>query len=79
MESQQVHMGAVICRDLSCVVSNYRANMTLDDYLKQQKVRAGLGVLLGGLPGGLPGGAAWGAQRRLATQRGFAEAPAGGD
>ena len=39
MESSQCHLGGVIVRDLSCVVSNYRANMTLDEYLKQQKVR----------------------------------------
>lgn len=38
MESTRAHLGGVICRDLSCVVSNYRANMTLDEYLKQQKV-----------------------------------------
>ncbi|GAB4817809.1 hypothetical protein N2152v2_004855 [Parachlorella kessleri] len=38
MESSQCHLGGVIVRDLSCVVSNYRANMTLDEYLKQQKV-----------------------------------------
>ena len=40
MESAQVHMGGVIVRDLSIKVSNYRANLTLDEYLKQQKVRA---------------------------------------
>ncbi len=38
MESEQVHMGGVIVRDLSIAVSNYRANMSLDEYLKQQKV-----------------------------------------
>lgn len=38
MESEQVHMGGVIVRDLSITVSNYRANMSLDEYLKQQKV-----------------------------------------
>lgn len=41
MESTQVHMGGVIVRDLSITVSNYRSNMTLDEYLKQQKVGAG--------------------------------------
>ncbi len=41
MESSQCHLGGVIVRDLSCVVSNYRANMTLDEYLKQQKVSLG--------------------------------------
>lgn len=38
MESEKVHLGGVIVRDLSCKVSNYRANLTLDEYLKQQKV-----------------------------------------
>lgn len=38
MESEKVHLGGVIIRDLSCKVSNYRANLTLDEYLKQQKV-----------------------------------------
>lgn len=38
MESSQVHMGAVVVRDLSCVVSNYRSNKSLDEYLKEQKV-----------------------------------------
>lgn len=33
-----MHLGGVIVRDLSCKVSNYRANLTLDEYLKQQKV-----------------------------------------
>jgi hypothetical protein len=41
MESSQVHMGGVIVRDVSLTVSNYRANMTLDEYLKQQKVGLG--------------------------------------
>lgn len=57
MESEQVHMGAVIVRDLSISVSNYRANMTLDEYLKQQKVGGsawgwfGWAGLLGSTPG----------------------------
>lgn len=34
-------MGGVIVRDLSIAVSNYRSNMTLDAYLKQQKARCG--------------------------------------
>lgn len=38
MESSKVHLGGVIVRDLSIKVSNYRSNMTLDAYLKQQKV-----------------------------------------
>ena len=33
-------MGGVIVRDLSITVSNYRANLSLDEYLKQQKVGA---------------------------------------
>ena len=45
MESSKVHLGGVIVRDLSLKVSNYRSNMTLDAYLKQQKV----GRLLAGL------------------------------
>eukprot|EP00887_Chlorella_sp_A99_P005426 scaffold1.g5426.t1 len=44
MESSKCHLGAVIVRDLSCVVSNYRANTTLDEYLKQQKVLGIAGV-----------------------------------
>lgn len=48
MESSQVHMGAVIVRDLSIKVSNYRSNMTLDEYLKQQKVGGLVGVMVGG-------------------------------
>ncbi|KAK9806878.1 hypothetical protein WJX72_005945 [[Myrmecia] bisecta] len=38
MESQDVHLGGVIVRDLSCVVSNYRSTMTLDAYLKKENV-----------------------------------------
>ncbi|KAG7671849.1 hypothetical protein Ndes2526B_g07236 [Nannochloris sp. 'desiccata'] len=38
MESTQCHLGGVIVRDLSLKVSNYRSAMTLDAYLKQQKV-----------------------------------------
>lgn len=44
MESTQCHLGAVIVRDLSIAVSNYRASMTLDEYLKQQKVLGIAGV-----------------------------------
>ncbi|PSC68830.1 carbamoyl-phosphate synthase S chain [Micractinium conductrix] len=44
MESSKVHLGGVIARDLSCVVSNYRANMSLDEYLKEQKVMGIAGV-----------------------------------
>lgn len=39
MESTKCHLGGVIVRDLSIKVSNYRAHMTLDEYLKEQKVR----------------------------------------
>ena len=39
MESTQCHLGGVIVRDLSLKVSNYRSTMTLDAYLKKQKVR----------------------------------------
>lgn len=38
MESTQCHLGGVIVRDLSLKVSNYRSAMTLDAYLKEQKV-----------------------------------------
>ena len=38
MESERCHLGAVIARDLSATVSNYRANKTLDEYLKEQGV-----------------------------------------
>ena len=38
MESSQCHLGGAIIRDLSIKVSNYRSVMTLDEYLKQQKV-----------------------------------------
>ena len=44
MESSRVHMGGVIVRDLSATVSNYRANQTLDAYLKDQKVLGIAGV-----------------------------------
>lgn len=30
MESEVCHLGAIIVRDLSCVVSNYRSVKTLD-------------------------------------------------
>lgn len=35
-ESALTHLGGVIVRDLSCVVSNYRSKMSLDEYLKEQ-------------------------------------------
>lgn len=38
MESEQVHLGAIIVRDLSITVSNYRSSMTLDDYCKKESV-----------------------------------------
>ena len=38
MESSKCHLGGVIVRDLSLIVSNYRSNMTLDAYCKEQKV-----------------------------------------
>ena len=55
MESSKVHLGGVIVRDLSLKVSNYRSNMTLDAYLKQQKVggrvaRAAAAAAAGYLP-----------------------------
>ena len=36
MESEKCHLGAIVVRDLSAKVSNYRASQTLDDYLKMQ-------------------------------------------
>lgn len=38
IESERVHLTGIIVRDLSCVVSNYRSKLTLDEYLKKQKV-----------------------------------------
>ncbi|KAL6781994.1 CMP2 [Auxenochlorella protothecoides x Auxenochlorella symbiontica] len=38
MESTKCHLGAVIIRDLSATVSNYRSSLTLDAYLKEQGV-----------------------------------------
>ncbi|KXZ54591.1 hypothetical protein GPECTOR_4g656 [Gonium pectorale] len=38
MESTKCHLGAIIVRDLSCAVSNYRSKMTLDEYCKKEKV-----------------------------------------
>jgi carbamoyl-phosphate synthase small subunit len=38
MESEKCHLGAIIVRDLSISVSNYRATLTLDEYCKQQGV-----------------------------------------
>ena len=31
-----MHLGGVIVRDLSIKVSNYRSNISLDEYLKKQ-------------------------------------------
>lgn len=44
MESGEVHLGGVIVRDLSIKVSNYRSNISLDEYLKKQKVMGIAGV-----------------------------------
>ncbi len=38
MESEKCHLGGIIVRDLSPIVSNYRSVMTLDEYLKKQGV-----------------------------------------
>lgn len=38
MESTKCHLGAIIVRDLSCIVSNYRSKMTLDAYCKKENV-----------------------------------------
>lgn len=44
MESDKVHLGAIIVRDLSMTVSNYRAKVTLEDFCKKQ-VRHGVWYL----------------------------------
>lgn len=38
MESTKCHLGAIIVRDLSISVSNYRSTKTLDEYCKEQGV-----------------------------------------
>ncbi|KIZ03375.1 carbamoyl-phosphate synthase small subunit [Monoraphidium neglectum] len=38
MESSVCHLGGIIVRDLSCVVSNYRSVKTVDQYCKEQNV-----------------------------------------
>eukprot|EP01025_Chloroclados_australasicus_P038754 TRINITY_DN4003_c0_g2_i1.p1 TRINITY_DN4003_c0_g2~~TRINITY_DN4003_c0_g2_i1.p1 ORF type:complete len:433 (-),score=51.25 TRINITY_DN4003_c0_g2_i1:457-1755(-) len=38
MESTECHLKGIIIRDLSCIVSNYRSTMTLDEYCKEQGV-----------------------------------------
>ena len=38
MESSKCHLGSVIVRDLSIVVSNYRSRMSLDEYCKKEGV-----------------------------------------
>ena len=38
MESEKAHVGGIVVRDLSCVVSNYRSTKTLDEYCKEQGV-----------------------------------------
>lgn len=43
VESKQCHAGAIVVRDLSAVVSNYRSTQSLPDYLKEQ-VRGGVCV-----------------------------------
>jgi carbamoyl-phosphate synthase small subunit len=37
-ESDECHLGAIIVRDLSSVVSNYRSQKSLDQYCKEQNV-----------------------------------------
>lgn len=38
MESTKCHLGGIIVRDLSPLVSNYRSVLTLDEYLKKEGV-----------------------------------------
>lgn len=35
-ESEKCHLGGIVVRDYSCIVSNYRSQKTLDEYLKEQ-------------------------------------------
>jgi carbamoyl-phosphate synthase small subunit len=44
MESDRVHLGGVIVRDLSATVSNYRSTQTLDAFLKAQGVPGIAGI-----------------------------------
>jgi carbamoylphosphate synthase small subunit len=37
-ESEKCHLGAIIVRDVSIVVSNYRSVMSLDEYCKKHNV-----------------------------------------
>jgi hypothetical protein len=37
-ESEQCHLGAIVVRDLSCVVSNYRSQKSLQQYCEEQNV-----------------------------------------
>ena len=43
-ESAKCHLGAIIVRDLSLAVSNYRSRITLDEYCKQQGVMGIAGI-----------------------------------
>lgn len=44
VESTQCHLGAIIVRDLSLKVSNYRSTQSLPDYCKEQNVIGIAGV-----------------------------------
>lgn len=44
LESKDIHLGGVICRDLSSVVSNYRSTASLSDYLAERGVVGLAGV-----------------------------------
>mmetsp|Transcript_28395 Transcript_28395/g.62406 ORF Transcript_28395/g.62406 Transcript_28395/m.62406 type:complete len:456 (+) Transcript_28395:140-1507(+) len=44
MESSKCHLGAIIVRDLSLAVSNYRSRMTLDEYCKKENVLGIAGI-----------------------------------
>ena len=43
-ESAKCHLGAIIVRDLSLTVSNYRSRISLDEYCKQQGVLGIAGI-----------------------------------
>jgi len=44
MESEQVHLSGIVVRDLAIKVSNYRSEVTLQDYLKEKGVLGISGV-----------------------------------
>lgn len=43
MESKQCHLGGIIIRSLTLLVSNYRSDMSIEEYCKQQNIM-GIGM-----------------------------------